>query len=269
VIRASALPFADAPALRRARLRSLLRRGAAVAAAVGLAAALVALSHPAAGRRGAARGTATVVVLDLSGSIGGSAAGTIVRTLRSVARGGGEAGLVLFSDGAEEAVPPGSPASFLGRYVRLFTARTQSGVFQNPWTASFSAGTQIGRGLAEAREALARAGLERGRVVLVSDLEDSSGDEALLRHELLAYARDPGLELRIAAVPGVNVETAAYYRRILGRRVLDVGGPPAQERGVGGRRFPLVPLLLAGVLALGAATYELTQAPLAWRESPT
>lgn len=272
MIRRRTIPLADAASLAHARRRSLVVRtlGAGILVALAVWLALdTRRSHdvtaPAQAR------TSTVVVLDISGSIGALAAATIVRTLDDVARQGGHAGLVLFSDDAEEALPPAAPATLLRGYASLFRATNQDTQLANPWEATLSAGTQISRGLDAARAALERAGISQARVVLVSDLADSTADEPRLRRELLAYARDPGLSLRVAAVPEYDRASASLFRRVLGSDALAIGRPPAGAVSVagagGGRGFPFLPVALALATALVLAGFELANAPLAWREA--
>jgi hypothetical protein len=260
------IPLEDAGRLRGAARRSVAVRALALAL---LAAAVTVLAATTASATGspdaAAGGPSTVVVLDLSGSIDGSASATIVRTLRTVARAGGHAGLVVFSNATEEVLPPTAPASLLRDYIRLFRAGRNAATFNNPWAQSFSAGTQIGDGLRAARDAFARAGIERGRVILVSDLGDSLGDLALLRRQVAALAHGP-ISLRIAAVPGAVRTQLARVRRRLGPNALTVRTPPVRPDRV--EAAPFVPALLlaaAAILLFGA--HELRFAPLAWREA--
>jgi hypothetical protein len=260
-----AVPLADAGALRGPARRALAAR----AAAVGVLALLVAGLALATGSVHASpRPTAaSLVVLDVSGSIGPAASATIVRTLRAVSAQGGHAGLVLFSDTSEEAVPPTAPARTLLDYVRAFVGPKGAALSHNPWSDTFSAGTQIGRGLAAARLALARAGIERGRVILVSDVSDAIDDAPLMRRELLAYARDPKLELHLAAVPGRDRKTVALFRRLLGRDAFALGRPPRGAFAKESRGFPVAAVAIVVAIALLLAAYELTNAPLAWREA--
>lgn len=259
-----ALPLADAQALRRPARRALMLRAAAVVALAALLGALALATGVVQSR--AHPTSASVVVLDVSGSIGPDASATIVRTLRAVARQGGRAGLVLFSDATQEALPPTAPASMLREYVRFFAASRNGGLAHNPWTDDFSAGTQIGRGLAAARLALSRAAIERGRVILVSDVSDSILDAPLMRRELLAYARDPKITLRLAAVPGNDKSAVALFRRALGPRAFAVGRPPASALAPESRGFPTTAVAVVVAIALLLAAYELTNAPLTWRE---
>jgi hypothetical protein len=263
-----AVPLADAAALRGPARRALTLRAVAVGV---LAVLLAAVALTTGVVHASARPTsATVVVLDLSGSIGPEASATIVRTLRAVSSQGGRAGLVLFSDATQEAVPPTAPAGTLRAYVRFFARAKakEAGLTHNPWTDSFSAGTQIGRGLAAARLALRRAGIERGRVILVSDVSDAVLDVPLMRRELLAYARDPNIELRLAAVPSNDASAVALFRRVLGRDALAVGQPPASALVArSSHGFPTTAVALVVAVAFLLAAYEFTNAPLTWREA--
>ena len=259
------VPLADLAALKRPTRRALAVR----AAAVGVLALLVTALALAIGvaHRSPAPSSASVVLLDVSGSIGPAASVIIARTLRAVARQGGNGGLVLFSDASQEAVPPTAPARTLLEYVRAFVGPTGTPLQLNPWSDNFSAGTEIGRGLAAARLSLARAGIERARVILVSDVSDAVDDVPLMRRELLAYARDPNLELRLAVVPGTDRSTVALFRRVLGHHALGIGRPPATSLVDESRGFPVAAVAIAVAIALLLALYELTNAPLAWREA--
>ena len=82
----------------------------------------------------------------------------------------GRYGLVVFSNVAYEALPPGSPASALRPLIRYFTvptARRRPGAAAplptNPWTLSFSSGTRISAGLDLAHRILLANRLTRAR----------------------------------------------------------------------------------------------------------
>jgi hypothetical protein len=265
-----AIPLADAAALAPARRRAVVLRLGALGAVAVLAAALALETRtPPGAAAGAPAHTTTIVLLDLSGSISSAASKTIVHTLRSVAADGAHAGLVVFSDHTQEVVPPSAPARLLLDYVRLFRQPADAPVFENPWSRTFSGGTQIGRGLAAARAAIERNGIGDARVILVSDLFDAPGDRAAMRRELLAYARSPGLELRVAAVPGYDATTAWLVRRVVGDGAFAIGRAPeeaeagADAAGAGG--LPVAAVVLAAAAALAVAAHELLNAPLAWR----
>ena len=116
------IPLAEAQTyggpLRRTRL---LRLGLAAALAVAAAAALAAAwalrpAKPAL----LPAGTTGVIVLDVSTSIGVRTHKQIAHTLATAAQTRDRYGLVLFSDSAYEALPPGTPSAELRRYERLF-----------------------------------------------------------------------------------------------------------------------------------------------------
>ena len=84
------------------------------------------------------------------------------RRLQRLRRDGGDAGLVLFSDTAYQALPPGTPVAELGPFERFFrvapptTPGLQPQPPRSPWTSSFSAGTRISTGLSLALDVLQR-----------------------------------------------------------------------------------------------------------------
>src|SRR5439155_15225827 len=119
----------------------------------------------------------TVVAIDVSASISGASSKRLLTTLKTIAASKAPIGLVLFSDAGYELLPPGSPAGELQPLIRLFTPtgvdREGFPVFPaNPWAQGFRSGTRISAGLDEAREALARAHVREGSVLLVSDLDE-------------------------------------------------------------------------------------------------
>ena len=162
----SAIELADYPALARAARRTRLLRLGAAGAAVGLAvlAFLVAPSGSSPGAVLLPHGANGIVVLDVSASISSDTYARIASTLDRLRRGGGSAGLILFSDTAYQALPPGTPVVELGPFERFFQvpAQTQPGVLpqppQSPWTDQFGAGTRISTGLSLALKVLRRSG---------------------------------------------------------------------------------------------------------------
>ena len=137
----------------------------------------------------------TIVVLDLSASISTDTFSRIGGTLSALSRSGSRIGLVVFSDQAYEAFPPGTPAADLAPFVRYFTLPKQRAPGfapsfpDNPWQSTFTGGTRISAGLDLAHQ-IALAGTRRATVVLVSDLDDDPGDLPRLASVLLAYRRD-------------------------------------------------------------------------------
>jgi hypothetical protein len=277
VIGRHGLRIADARALDHAARRARLLRAlllAALAALVGAGVALATRNHIAAPSAPVAGERVTELVLDVSGSVGNRTFGFTERALRRLSSGG-PVGLVLFSDSAEEALPPGTPAVELRPLLRLFHPLSQvpptaypsaiSRYPMSPWYVSFSGGTRISAGLAAARRALIRDHL-RGRIVLISDLGDAADDLARMRRELVELAQ-AGIELRVMPLPNTFARDLQRFRRLEGPHVahVDLGRAPQkpQAAGIG------VPAALAAVailLAVALAANELYGVSLRWRE---
>src|SRR5262249_47908957 len=117
----------------------------------------------------------------------------------------GRYGLVVFSDVAYEALPPGSPAAALKPLVRFFTlpAQTTPGLAPtfpvSPWTESFSAGTRISAGLGLALQLIRDEHLKRASVILISDLDDDPGDLSSLGAAALAL-KSEHIAVRVVAL---------------------------------------------------------------------
>jgi hypothetical protein len=212
----------------------------------------------------------TIVVLDLSASIGSDTYSRIGATLASLARSRARYGLVVFSGQAYEALPPGSPAEDLAPLVRFFVPRKQAqpgfaaSYPKNPWTDTFSAGTTISSGLQLAHSIATGDGLHRPAVVLVSDLDDDPADIPRLAAVTLAYRRD-GIPLRVVALDP-TAQNAAFFQRLLGPAtpIVRAGVAAAGQQPRNRTPYPwlLVALGVAGAAALAA--YELWAPPLEW-----
>lgn len=256
------VPLADAGALRPLAQRTRLERILLVAVLLALVAAVVL-----AARRPELRaqpfvpkGSNGLVVLDLSASISPDTYARIGSTLTALADAGGRYGLVIFSDVAYEALPPGSPAEELRAFARYFTLGDQT----NPWTVSFSSGTRISSGLELAREIVAREQLRRPAVVLVSDLDDDPEDLGPLRASALASQRD-GLRIRVVGL-NADPEDERFFRRLVDAPdALRNAPPPGARPSRAGARFPATVGVLAGLLALALAAHEVRRARLSWR----
>jgi hypothetical protein len=198
-----------------------------------------------------------MVVLDLSLSIGQF--DRIAETLTRLAREDQRAGLVVFSDTAYELVPPGAPGRELESLVRFFTPRSANGddYPANPWeVGGFRAGTRISGGLEVAREALLRAGVKNGSILLVSDL-DVAQDETNLSEALVELKRD-GIALRLVPLAS-QPQNRAFFEQLVGRAAFvaeaDAQKPLAtpEERRLGGTlpwSFLVVASLLVVVLSV-------------------
>jgi len=278
------LPLADARALAGAARRTSGVRLALAAVLAGLLAAAVATSSGSAVPRplATADGTNTEIVLDVSGSISGMTLPPVGRALRAIARSAGRTGtvgLIVFSDSAEEALPPGTPARELKPFVRFFTPIGSSAsdpagpqLPPNPWANAFSDGTKISAGLAAARRALNRDHLG-GEIVLISDLVDDMLDLTAVRSELVRDLRNPKLSIRVVSLPtgifGSDTSDQALYRSLLGPGAVASTYPvPPTPRAAGtaGARFPGVLVGLTLLAAVALAGFELVAVTLRWRE---
>jgi hypothetical protein len=203
------LPDLEAPAGRT----TAVRIGLVLALAVVLAVAIL-LGRSAGSGRAAVlpEGVKTgVVVVDMSGSVSGLPFQRVATVVRGLAAANQAMGLVMFSDTAYELLPPNSPASTLLDFERFFDPRSINGgapIFEaTPWN-QFSAGTRISRGLDMGRQALQRAHVTHGSLLLISDLNDSSADEGPLVAEAQALKK-AHIAVRIvpvlAAPPDVRI----------------------------------------------------------------
>jgi hypothetical protein len=253
----SAIPLADAPRLRRRGRLTLAVRSALAIVAVGAAIAFVVLSrHP--HTRAVVtlpHDASTIVVLDVSASISTDTYSRIGGTLAAVSRSNARIGLVVFSDLAYEALPPGVPASDLAPLVRYFTlpSRTQTGSAPtfppNPWATTFTAGTRISAGL-ELAHTIAAAEPRRPAVVLVSDLDDDPNDLAPLAAVTAAYRRDR-IPLRVVGL-NPSPQDVLLFQRLLGPAV-PIAQAPTLDEVPPHERTPLPAALLALAVAAAAA----------------
>jgi hypothetical protein len=256
---AAAIPTGE-----RVRLRRQIRRTTIVRVVLGAAIAATAALTIAEARGADERtpslllsNSSSMVVLDLSASVGDFP--RIASALRRLSREGEPTGLIVFSGGAYELLPPGSPAVEIGRFARFFEpTRKGSDVYpRNPWDeAEYRGGTSIPSGLELARYAFERAGVRNGTILLVSDL-DSAGDTRGLSDALVALRRS-GYEIRVIPA-GALPENQAFFERILGRTALLAEADPETpvetpaERQLGGIlpwRFLLLAALVVALLSL-------------------
>jgi hypothetical protein len=244
------IPIGDIAGLARPGGRTLAVR---VVLAAALAGALVAAWFAAqqSGKRAGLlpRGKSPIVAIDMSWSVSfGDTNALIERTLADLAGSGRRLGLVLFSDIAYEALPPGTPASELRPYLRFFAKR---GV-RNPWEDAFSGGTRIWTALDLAHRMLRRDRISNGSVVLVSDLADAPNDRPQLGQTLASFVRE-SIPIKIVGLDPTP-EDAQLFRGALAHG----GGSvtmlePVQRDGRRGSRpavFPVALVIVAGSLAL-------------------
>jgi len=259
------IPFGELDAIAPATRRTLALRLLLGLAVLGTAAAVVVLAR---GGETAPvplpAGSDGLVVLDLSASISSDTYARIGGTLDRLAGSGGRYGLIVFSDTAYLALPPGTPAAELRPFARRFDLPERRGggaiaLPTNPWTGSFSAGTKISTGLQLALDEIRERRLGRPAVLLVSDLDDDAGDLERLTSTALSLRR-LGVPVRVV---GLNPapEDERYMERLL-RRPADLSHAalPGEERGTGARlRLPLLLAAIAVAAALALRELLLTR----------
>jgi hypothetical protein len=206
-------------------------------------------------------GVGGMLVLDVSRSIKPEANQTITQTLQQLMDSRTRIGLVAFSDIGYELLPPGSPSAELQPLMRYFAAvKPKPGPDPyppNPWTTSFSGGTQISSGLAVAHAALVRAGQPKGPILLVSDLDTAPDDVprvALTFNEFRAQ----GVPFRIVAV-SPRPDNLSLFKNLAGpgaftHPVQRTSGGIGQTEGAEGGHTPwlLIALALCVLAALAA-----------------
>ena len=224
--RVPAIPATDIAALRNPWIfTTVVRLTLALAMLVLLVAALVTARRLDAPRATfLPTGTTGVVVLDMSQSVTDLVYRRIANTLRMVSSSADPVGMVAFSDVAYELFPPGAPPSELRAFSRFFNPKEvdekRFGVEypENPWNEMFSAGTSISSGLGLARRVLARDKIEKGSVLLISDLDTAASDQGRLSWMVARYRAD-GIELRVVPL-FATPEDKAFFTQLLGAKAL-------------------------------------------------
>ncbi|MBA3428010.1 MAG: VWA domain-containing protein, partial [Actinobacteria bacterium] len=202
-------PYGELEALRRPLLRTTVLRlllGVALAAVL-VAALVLAWSRDARPDPLLPAGTTGMIVLDLSASAGLQP--EFGQLLRRIAAADEPTGVIVFSDTAYELVPPGTPGKDLAPMIRFFSAKS----VDNPWE-SFQTGTNLAVGLETARQVLERDRIERGTIVLASDLEFFPDDGPRLT-AALAELRSEGTEVRILPL-GAREEQKRFFEAVVG-----------------------------------------------------
>ena len=267
--RRPAIPLLDAPALRsRARRTLLLRAGLAAVLVAALVTAYLLARQPRRELGLVPGGTSPVVVLDLSWSVSSDSYAQIASTLRMLADSRQRLGLVLFSDVAYEALPPGTRASELRPFARFFERSRREGKRprETPWSEAFSGGTRIWAALELARRMLHRDRIRHGSVVLISDLGDAPNDRALLAQTMVSYVR-ANIPIQVVALNPTADDERLFRGAIAGggsvvrARSAPGGSHPLPSRAA----FPLGLAVAAGFLLLVLGVNEHALGSLAWR----
>lgn len=270
-------------------LRGPLRRTRAIR--VGLAAAIagcavaalfLALRLGSADQRLLPPGEGGLVVMDVSSSITAESYRDVLGTIDEMSTSGRRMGLILFSDTAYEALPPGSRASELAAYRRFFrpvqegeapdpTGRLAVGDTEfpaNPWVESFTGGTQISAGLLLARAVIERDGIEDPSIVLVSDLSTDQFDVAGLANAVRGFVQD-GIPVEVVALAPALSDRLFFSELLRGHgQVVDAPETAVDELEAPARRddpaFPAALVAAGALLLLLLAANELACGRLVW-----
>lgn len=161
-----------------------------------------------------------VIVADMSASVAGPTFERVATVVRGLVAANQAMGLVMFSDVAYELLPPNSPPSALEQFVRFFVPeKVQKGqpLFgESPWS-QFSGGTRISTGLVAGVNALRRAHVTHGALVLMSDLNDAQDDREPLVAEALALRKE---HVPIRIVPlNASPQNVALFSQLFGSNV--------------------------------------------------
>lgn len=271
-----AVPLSDlAPLESPARRTRAVRLATAVAliASVLATAATVPDVH---GRRFLPADAVAIVVLDLSSSIRLTTYRLIGFELASLAKTDQRVGLVVFSDVAYEALPPGTPASELQSFARYYQDETirrgsdGSPLPRNPWDEWFSAGTSISSGLQLAAQLLRTSGAGRGGVVLFSDLADDPTDLRPLGRVITQYEQR-NIPLRVVALDPTP-EDRDFWVELLGPGSLSNVQIPTGDAGRGRlaveSSFPARFIVLGALVVFLLAANVILAEPITWRRRP-
>ncbi len=269
-----AVPVPGARGFSRVARRTALVRGVLAVVLVALVlAAAAAARHPGTQQPSSLPvRSGDMIVLDLSASISSDTFSRIGETLRKLVATNGRYGLVVFSNVAYEALPPGTPASALRPLIRYFTVPSTpppggaTALPTNPWTLSFSSGTRISAGLDLAHRILLANHLSRSRVVLISDLADDPEDLQRLNEVAIGEYGRHRTPLRVVALNAAP-DDEAFFARITGAAITDAApaaAKPSPPPTIPPGSLP-VALLVAIVATVAAlALHGLWSARLRW-----
>ena len=271
------LPLADRDSFAALARRTRAERALMLGAVAALVAGCVLLADRPVERHRALvpRDTTAIVVLDLSSSISSDTYNRIQSTLNDLSHTRGRYGVVIFSDVAYQALPPGTPAIELKAFVRYFVpiqAPADSGQSfsfpASPWLRSFSGGTKISAGLAKARELITTQRLKNASVLLVSDLSDDTGDLGRVAEQVISY-EDDGIALRVIGL-NPSPEDEHWFQGLLGRNgVVEQSRLPTQPSLLAtsfGTGFPYGLAAAAAALAVLLGLALAASGRLEWRE---
>jgi hypothetical protein len=273
-VSSTSIPLGDAAAFeRRATLIRRLRLAfAALAVAATIAFLLSAIRQPAQTGSLLPPSSSGLVVLDVSASISSDTYARIAATLERLIDSNGSYGLILFSDTAYQALPPNTPSSELKPLLRFFDVPTETSpgalpqAPRSPWTDAFGAGTRISTGLSLALDVIRKERLTHPAVLLVSDLDDDSGDVDRVSQTAIAYRR-AGIPLHVVGLNAAPEDVAFIRRFVQGKGSFVQAALPSEQASSSSASTDLALVALAALAAVALAGFLLLAEPLRWRPS--
>jgi hypothetical protein len=272
LVSATSIPLGDGAAFERRA--TAVRRLRAAFAAVGLAAVIAFLvgsfRQPTETVALLPASSSGVVVLDVSASISSDTYARIAATLDRLIRSRGSYGLILFSDTAYQALPPNTPARELTPLLRFFDVPKEASpgalpqAPRSPWTDAFGAGTRISTGLSLALDVIRKERLSRPAVLLVSDLDDDSGDVDRVSQTAIAYRR-AGIPLHVVGLNAAPEDVAFIRRFVTGTGSFEQAALPSKGGSSSSAGIDRGQVALAVLAALALAGFLLLAEPLRWR----
>jgi hypothetical protein len=270
-VASTSIPLGDGAAFERRALsvRRLRLAFAAVAIAATLAFLISAFREPAEPGSLLPAASSGVVVLDVSASISSDTYARIAGALDRLIRSNGSYGLILFSDTAYQALPPNTPARELKPLVRFFEVPTESApgalpeAPRSPWTDAFGAGTRISTGLSLALDVIRKERLTHPAVLLVSDLDDDSGDVDRVSQAAIAYRR-AGIPLHVVGLNAAPEDVAFIRRFLTSKGSFEQAALPSEQASGSSGSVDAGLVVLAALVALGLGGFLLLAEPLRW-----
>jgi len=268
----TSIPLGDAAWFER-RARTIRQARITVGALVALAAVaffVVSLRQPSAPPSLLPASSSGIIVLDVSASISSDTYARIDATLERLVRSKGSYGLILFSDTAYQALPPNTPARELRPLQRFFAVKGAGSpgalpeAPRSPWTDSFGGGTRISTGLSLALDEIRARKLVDPAVLLVSDLDDDSGDVDRVSQVAIAYRR-AGVPLHVVGLNADPRDAAFVQRFVAGNGSFTRATLPSESSGSATGTVSTALVVLAVLVAALLAAFLLGSEPLRWR----
>jgi hypothetical protein len=275
--RSGTIPLSDADRFARSARRTRIVRLVLACALVGSVVAAFFVAPGSASRTYLPPNAVGIVVLDVSSSVKPETYYRIEQALAAIAGSETRLGLVVFSDVAYEALPPGTRSVELKPLLRFFapatgadTSAADAEQARSPWDQWFSAGTRISSGLYLAAHMLEQQHVRRGAVILISDLADDPTDLSRLAAAVV-YLDERKIPLEIVGL-NPKAEDLDFFRNLLGdEAIFKEASLPTEAQAEGkislSGTFSVALLVFAALVVVLLAVNEWWTEPLSWKEA--